>query len=283
MVPRGGIALLWRIETPVMIFGHKLRQLRTRAGHSQQQLALTLGITQSYLSHLEQGRRVPSPDLVERLGEALNLDDTDILKLRLLAEESGGREDRQPPQLRPESVEDERNRQRDVSEVWVVAKSPLESYDEAYRRLVVDGISSKENPRKYIYWTSLPENFDAMFGKLSLDLAVKLKRDNDDRNPQDILSRMVVCVAVPDPAVWFSFVIYNPTIPYTRPRAYLSLEAAASHTGYVVNMSDSGALDRAVEDLRRAILALSVESSANATYRERGWRLHFPKNPRDSQ
>lgn len=261
-----------------MTFGQKIRQLRNNTGHSQEALASMLEITQSHLSHLEQGRRLPSAHLLHKLGEVLELDEADLSELRMLAVVASDREGRQPPQLRPEPVEEERNRQRDATEVWVIARSPLESYDGAYRKLVIDGITSQENPRKYIYWTSSPKSFDAMLGKLSLELGQRLKEENDDRDPQSILAEMITCIITPEPATWFSFVIYDPTKPYVRPSAFLSIEESGAHTGFVTDMPGSAPLERALDDLKDALSTLTTLSLDSTSLRARGWALHFPNN-----
>ena len=266
-----------------MTFGQKLRQLRNNTGHSQETLAGMLEITQSHLSHLEQGRRLPSAHLVRKLGEVLDLGEAELSELRMLAVVAGDREGRQPPQLRPQPVEEERNRQRDVNEVWVIARSPLESYDDAYRKLVIDGITSQENPRRYVYWTPSPENFNVMLGKLSLELCLRLQEENGDRNPQSILSEMITCVITPEPAAWFSFVIYNPTKAYAKPSAYLSIEESSAHTGFVTDITGSAALERALDDLRNALstlTTLSPDSTMSINLRARGWDLHFPNTSR---
>jgi len=54
-----------------MLFGEKLKQLRNRLELSQPELAESAGIEQSYLSKLENGRSLPSPEVLNKLVQAL--------------------------------------------------------------------------------------------------------------------------------------------------------------------------------------------------------------------
>lgn len=49
------------------LFARELHRRRTRAGLSQEQLADQMGYSQAQISHIEQARRVPQPDLARRL------------------------------------------------------------------------------------------------------------------------------------------------------------------------------------------------------------------------
>jgi tetratricopeptide (TPR) repeat protein len=59
-------------------FGQRLRAARTRSGLRQTDLACE-GLTQSYLSHLESGRREPSPQVVETLARRLSVPAHELL------------------------------------------------------------------------------------------------------------------------------------------------------------------------------------------------------------
>jgi transcriptional regulator with XRE-family HTH domain len=56
-----------------MNFGDKLRELRQAKGLTQPELARDMGIEQSYLSKLENGKSLPSNDMLQRLLGALDL------------------------------------------------------------------------------------------------------------------------------------------------------------------------------------------------------------------
>lgn len=54
--------------------GDEIRRARVLAGHGLRELARTLDITPSYLSDIENDRRVPSEEVLHALASALNLD-----------------------------------------------------------------------------------------------------------------------------------------------------------------------------------------------------------------
>lgn len=63
-------------------FGRKLRELRTRAGFSQRELAELIGVDFTYLSKIENGTiPPPSEKVIRRLGEALNADVDELMIL----------------------------------------------------------------------------------------------------------------------------------------------------------------------------------------------------------
>lgn len=57
-----------------MSFGKKIRQIRLQAGLTQVQVAKALGYeTSSYVSDVEMGKFIPTPDKAERLARALGV------------------------------------------------------------------------------------------------------------------------------------------------------------------------------------------------------------------
>ena len=65
------------------ILGLKLRSKRQEAGLSLKQLAARSGLSISYLSEIETGRKYPKPDKLLRLAEALDLAFDDLVSLRV--------------------------------------------------------------------------------------------------------------------------------------------------------------------------------------------------------
>ena len=59
-------------------FGHLLKGLREKRGVSQSKLAERAEFDHSYVSRLESGARMPTRDAVERLAEALNLEQSQL-------------------------------------------------------------------------------------------------------------------------------------------------------------------------------------------------------------
>jgi DNA-binding XRE family transcriptional regulator len=62
------------------IFGKRLRQLRTDAGWTQEQLAEAAGITTTYTSDLERGTKVPSLTIVLRISRAFKMSVAELLR-----------------------------------------------------------------------------------------------------------------------------------------------------------------------------------------------------------
>jgi transcriptional regulator with XRE-family HTH domain len=62
------------------IFGKRLRQLRLKAGWTQEQLAEAAGITTTYTSDLERGTKVPSLTIVLRLSRAFKVSVAEMLR-----------------------------------------------------------------------------------------------------------------------------------------------------------------------------------------------------------
>jgi transcriptional regulator with XRE-family HTH domain len=62
-----------------MDFGEKLKTLRHQRNWTQPEAAEQVGIEQSYLSKLENGKSCPSPEIFDRLLEAYELDETKML------------------------------------------------------------------------------------------------------------------------------------------------------------------------------------------------------------
>ena len=62
------------------IFGKRLRQLRTDAGWTQEQLAEAAGITTTYTSDLERGTKVPSLTIVLRISRAFRISIAELLR-----------------------------------------------------------------------------------------------------------------------------------------------------------------------------------------------------------
>lgn len=62
-------------------FGLYLKELRKENNLSIRQLAERSGVSNAYLSHLENGKRnIPSPDILRRLSEQLNIDHNELME-----------------------------------------------------------------------------------------------------------------------------------------------------------------------------------------------------------
>jgi transcriptional regulator with XRE-family HTH domain len=60
-------------------FGKKLRELRTKHGLKQEDLAEKSGLTQSAISHFEKGLRAPNKTHIERITSALGINSEELL------------------------------------------------------------------------------------------------------------------------------------------------------------------------------------------------------------
>ena len=62
-------------------FGHVLRAARTDRGLSQERLALDCGLDRTYISLLERGLRQPTLTTLVALGQALNTEAAELVRL----------------------------------------------------------------------------------------------------------------------------------------------------------------------------------------------------------
>ncbi|MGZ5441470.1 MAG: helix-turn-helix domain-containing protein [Thermoanaerobaculia bacterium] len=62
------------------IFGKRVRELRLKAGWTQEQLAEAAGITTTYISDLERGTKVPSLTIMLRISRAFRVSVAELLR-----------------------------------------------------------------------------------------------------------------------------------------------------------------------------------------------------------
>ncbi len=60
--------------------GQKIKDLRLRAGYSQEELAGKAGLHRTYMSDIERGERNVSVENIKKIADALNVDPSDLLK-----------------------------------------------------------------------------------------------------------------------------------------------------------------------------------------------------------
>ncbi len=70
------------------LLGLRIRELRRRAGLTQEQLAELLGIDQKHMSRIELGKSYPSLDRLERIANTVNIPLSDLFKFGHLKSES---------------------------------------------------------------------------------------------------------------------------------------------------------------------------------------------------
>ncbi|MDP6967897.1 MAG: helix-turn-helix transcriptional regulator [Gammaproteobacteria bacterium] len=61
-------------------FGNRVREIRSAANITQEELAYMANIDRGYMGHIERGTKSPTLDKVEQIAKALNLQPTNILK-----------------------------------------------------------------------------------------------------------------------------------------------------------------------------------------------------------
>jgi transcriptional regulator with XRE-family HTH domain len=71
--------------------GLPARPGRRVPGLRREEVAVRAGVTADYLRRMEQGRVLPSVDLLDALADALRLGSADRLHLEALADQAGGR------------------------------------------------------------------------------------------------------------------------------------------------------------------------------------------------
>jgi transcriptional regulator with XRE-family HTH domain len=68
-----------RADPLLVALGHAIRDLRTSAGLSQEELSLKSGVHRNYIGGVERGERRPTVTTVARLAEALGVRASDVL------------------------------------------------------------------------------------------------------------------------------------------------------------------------------------------------------------
>src|SRR5262249_13099067 len=66
-----------------VIFGMKLRQFREQAGLSLTDFGVRTGLSTSYLTEIEHGKKYPKAEKIARLAEALGRSYDDLVSIRL--------------------------------------------------------------------------------------------------------------------------------------------------------------------------------------------------------
>ena len=69
-------------------FGLRLKEIRTKRGITQSQLAEMVKIDPKHMSHIETGRSFPKADLIEKFAEALKVDYNEFFNVKHLQNRS---------------------------------------------------------------------------------------------------------------------------------------------------------------------------------------------------
>ena len=60
--------------------GKKIKKLRKAMGYTQEQLAEQAGTSTNYLGSIETGKKYPSPQMIDKLAKALDINSLDLFK-----------------------------------------------------------------------------------------------------------------------------------------------------------------------------------------------------------
>jgi len=71
-----------------VLLGARIKELRKRAGLSQDQLAEKVGIESKYLSRLEVGKRLPSFETLENIADSLQVEMKELFEFANLSSEA---------------------------------------------------------------------------------------------------------------------------------------------------------------------------------------------------
>jgi len=71
-----------------VLFGRKIKELRKRLGMTQSDLAERVAVDNKHISCIESGKNFPSPDLIDRLGQALHVEPKDLFEFYQNVQES---------------------------------------------------------------------------------------------------------------------------------------------------------------------------------------------------
>ncbi len=71
-----------------VLFGRKIKELRKRLGMTQSDLAERVAVDNKHISCIESGKNFPSPDLIDRLGQALHVEPKDLFEFYHLQDAS---------------------------------------------------------------------------------------------------------------------------------------------------------------------------------------------------
>jgi transcriptional regulator with XRE-family HTH domain len=70
-----------RVQREGEVFGRRLRELRQKYEVTQEQLSITTGLTEGYISNMERGLKVPSLTTILRISVALNCRVTELVSI----------------------------------------------------------------------------------------------------------------------------------------------------------------------------------------------------------
>lgn len=70
--------MLKRTKETSKKIGKRIQKLRKGLGASQEQFAFKVGISRTHIGHIEQGRKLPSLELLEKIARSLKVKTKDL-------------------------------------------------------------------------------------------------------------------------------------------------------------------------------------------------------------
>lgn len=181
------------------LFGAVFDHLWTQNGMPASKLARHSQITESYLSHMRKGRRVPAVDTAQRLGHALGVGDLLVTLLKVIDDESrGGRDGGRT--VEPEEVTVQRRTmiQHSLGALAISATSPDVAL-EAVRQGIARAVDADSDDWQQIaddyardYYTTSPVE---LLTRLRTDFVV-LQRQMADLPEDEDLARAAALLAI---------------------------------------------------------------------------------------
>jgi len=72
------------VENLKILFGRKIKELRKKYGYTQAKLAEMVNVDDKHISCIESGKNFPSPDLLERMANSLDIKIKDLFEFEYL-------------------------------------------------------------------------------------------------------------------------------------------------------------------------------------------------------
>lgn len=125
--------------------GEKLKEIRMNLGLSQKQLAKKLGVAESFINEVEQGRKILNESLINKLSKLVGKDINDI---NMSIEEEVSREDVDVKEknIKVNRINTDKTINNEINDVWNNALSSVLKTIPIYKYNLKDVVGSKQLP-----------------------------------------------------------------------------------------------------------------------------------------
>ena len=186
-------------------FADLLQEFRRARGMTQGDLARAVGISQAYLSQIEQGERPPPADRIDDISKALKLSPQDSARMRWAAgvtlEETAGM-----VMLRVEELGME---VPCYQEAWIVGEKPIEFPRQGKGNDLLQAIveAIHRGPARYVYW--VPGSGAPVFNQFLRLVQQSLQQRH---SPREMAEDYFECILCPEHFCVNQYAIYNPKL-----------------------------------------------------------------------